>query len=68
VRKTHQGYFSIDKKTGHSVDGAVKKTGETAGQSDDVDAYDLILKNKERLLFFEEPIRFIFSHSALREG
>lgn len=68
VRKTHQGYFSIDKKTGHSVDGAVKKTGETAGQSDDVDAYDLILKNKERLLSFEEPVRFIFSHSALREG
>jgi len=68
VRKTHQGYFSIDKKTGHSVDGAVKKTGETAGQSDDVDAFDLILRNKERLLSFEEPVRFIFSHSALREG
>jgi type III restriction enzyme len=68
VRRTHQGYFSIDRKTGHSVDGSVKKTGETAGQSDDVDAYDLILKNKERLLSFEEPVRFIFSHSALREG
>lgn len=68
VGKTHQGYFSIDKKTGHSVDGSVKKTGETAGQSDDVDAYDLILKNKERLLSFDEPVRFIWSHSALREG
>lgn len=68
VRKTHQGYFSIDKKTGRSVDGSVKKTGETAGQSDDVDAYDLILKDKERLLSFDEPVRFIFSHSALREG
>jgi type III restriction enzyme len=68
VRKTHQGYFSIDKKSGHSVDGSVKQTGETAGQSDDVDAYDLILKDKERLLSFEEPVRFIWSHSALREG
>jgi type III restriction enzyme len=68
VRKTHEGYFSIDTKTGRSIDGAVKKTGETAGQSDDVDAYDLILKDKERLLSFEEPVRFIWSHSALREG
>ena len=68
VAETHQGYFSIDKKTGHSIDGSIKKTGETAGQSDDVDAYDLILKDKERLLSFEEPVRFIWSHSALREG
>ena len=68
VRKTHEGYFSIDKKTGRSIDGSVKKTGETAGQSDDVDAYDLILKDKERLLSFEDPVRFIWSHSALREG
>jgi len=68
VRSTHEGYFSIDKKTGHNIDGSIKKTGETAGQSDDVDAYDLILKDKERLLSFEEPVRFIWSHSALREG
>ncbi|SDC08642.1 type III restriction enzyme [Raineyella antarctica] len=68
VRKTHEGYFSIDKKTGRQIDGSVKKTGETAGQSDDVDAFDLILKDKERLLSFEEPVRFIWSHSALREG
>lgn len=68
VSKTHRGYFSIDKKSGHSIDGSVTKTGETAGQSDDVAAYDLILKNKERLLSFEEPVRFIWSHSALREG
>ena len=39
-----------------------------AGETDDVDAYDLILKDKERLLSFDEPVRFIFSHSALREG
>ena len=68
VRKTHEGYFSIDKKSGRQIDGSAKKTGETAGQSDDVDAYELILKDKERLLSFEEPVRFIWSHSALREG
>lgn len=68
VRSTHEGYFSIDKKTGRSVDGKIAARGEFAGQSDDVDAYDLILKDKERLLSFEEPVRFIWSHSALREG
>lgn len=68
VRSTHEGYFSIDKKTGRSVDGKIAARGEFAGQSDDVDAYDLILKGKERLLSFEEPVRFIWSHSALREG
>ncbi len=65
---THKGYFSIDKKTSRLKDPAAKKTGENAGLSDDVDAYDLILKDKERLLSFAEPTRFIFSHSALREG
>ena len=68
VSKTHNGYFSIDKKTNRLVDPDFKKTGETKGETDDVDAYDLILKDKERLLSFEEPVRFIFSHSALREG
>jgi type III restriction enzyme len=43
-------------------------TGKRSSETDDVDAYDLILKDKERLLSFEEPTRFIFSHSALREG
>ncbi len=61
----HRGYFSIDKRTGHSVDSKLKRGTEF---SDDISAYDLILKNKERLLSFEEPTRFIFSHSALREG
>lgn len=61
----HKGYFSIDKKTGHSINSQPKRGSEF---SDDVSAYDLILKNKERLLSFEEPTRFIFSHSALREG
>ena len=62
--QVHNGYFSIDKK-GHSVDSEVKRGKDT---SDDISAYDLILKNKERLLSFDEPTRFIFSHSALREG
>ena len=65
ISAIHKGYFSIDKKTGRSVDSAVKRGSMF---SDDISAYDLILKNKERLLSFEEPTRFIFSHSALREG
>ena len=68
AEKTHNGYFSIDKKTKRDVDSKVAARGENAGQSDDVDAYDLILKDKERLLSLAEPVRFIFSHSALREG
>ena len=65
VTDTHKGYFSIDKKTGRSINSALKRGSEF---SDDISAYDLILKNKERLLSFDEPTRFIFSHSALREG
>lgn len=66
--KTHSGYFSIDKKTKRLTNPDTEKRGENAGLSNDADAYDLILKDKERLLSFEEPVRFIFSHSALREG
>ncbi len=62
--QVHNGYFSIDKK-GKTVDPTVKRGKE---ESEDVSAYDLILKDKERLLSFEEPTRFIFSHSALKEG
>ena len=65
--KVHEGYFSIDKNM-RLVDPTVKKTGEGKGFSDDESAYDLILRNKERLLSQDEPVRFIFSHSALREG
>ena len=69
VNKTHNGYFSIDKKSKHLVDPDMKdKNSESAPISNDSDAYDLILKDKERLLSFDEPTRFIFSHSALREG
>jgi type III restriction enzyme len=60
----HQGYFSMDKK-GHMVDPSVKRGSE---DSDDESAYDLIMKDKERLLSLKEPVRFIFSHSALKEG
>ena len=65
VRRTHEGYFSIDKKSKRLID---PETGKKSTETDDADAYDLILRNKERLLQFAEPVRFIFSHSALREG
>lgn len=64
VQDVHRGYFSIDKK-GHATNSSLRRGTD---MSDDISAYDLILKNKERLLSFEEPTRFIFSHSALREG
>jgi type III restriction enzyme len=64
AEKAHNGYFSIDKKTKRLKNPKADK----AGFSDDVDAYDLILKDKEKLLSADEPTRFIFSHSALREG
>ena len=77
VDRTHNGYFSIDKK-GKMVD-TVKKAKSEITESTDVDAYDLILRDKETLLSYPLPIddeitvsrknvRFIFSHSALREG
>jgi type III restriction enzyme len=64
AENVHDGYFSIDKK-GKSIDPATRRGSE---ESDDISAYDLIMKDKERLLSFDEPIRFIFSHSALKEG
>ena len=68
IAGTHNGYFAIDKKSKRLIDPKMNKTEMKKGESSDVDAYDLILKDKERLLSFEEPTRFIFSHSALREG
>ncbi len=68
AHETHAGYFSIDKK-GKLTDS--KLSDKKAGTSDDIDAYDLIMKNKELLLDRDpkrSPVRFIFSHSALREG
>ena len=73
-KKVHSGYFSVDKKAskGLSKDELVyidsKIDDKKDGTSSDEDAYDLIMKDKERLLSLEEPVRFIFSHSALREG
>lgn len=67
AESTHAGYFSIDKK-GKMVN---SKVGRRETTTDDVDAYDLIMKNKELLLDRDpkrSPVRFIFSHSALREG
>ena len=68
AHETHAGYFSIDKK-GKLTDS--KLSDKKAGTSDDIDAYDLIMKNKELLLDRDpkrSPVRFIFYHSALREG
>ena len=64
--ETHAGYFSIDKKSSRITDSKISDRKENI--SDDADAYDLIMKDKERLLDLKEPVRFIFSHSALREG
>ncbi|MGP5346773.1 type III restriction-modification system endonuclease [Psychrobacter celer] len=84
VDHTHNGYFSVDKKSQQMIDPKTKKfddeeLGGKVNLADDIDAYDLILKDKETLLSFPEPhdseetrhkknVRFIFSHSALREG
>lgn len=73
-KKVHSGYFSVDKKASKGladnelvyIDSKIDDKKE--GTSSDEDAYDLIMKDKERLLSLEEPVRFIFSHSALREG
>ncbi len=62
--QTHRGYFSIDKK-GKMVETKTKRGSDVSEEASD---YDLILRDKERLLSFDEPTRFIFSHSALREG
>ncbi|MDX9872711.1 MAG: DEAD/DEAH box helicase family protein [Clostridia bacterium] len=66
AEETHDGYFSIDKKNNRMVDSKLGDRQERT--SDDVDAYDRIMKNKELLLDRRDPLRFIFSHSALREG
>lgn len=67
AHKAHAGYFSIDKK-GKFQDSKLGRSETSASKDGDIAAYDLIMKDKERLLSREEPVRFIFSHSALREG
>lgn len=70
VRDIHNGYFSVDKKTGHWVNSDASDTSDEKGKglSKDAEAYDAILRDKEKLLDRDYPLRFIFSHSALREG
>ncbi|NYS48991.1 DEAD/DEAH box helicase family protein [Streptococcus danieliae] len=71
AKDVHAGYFSVDKvkKSDKTIFVDYKSASEKrAQQSNDSDAYDLIMKDKERLLSFEEPVRFLFSHSALKEG
>ena len=65
--EVHNGYFSIDKKKvgGKSVEVFKDTRGDTAT---DNDTYQLIMRDKERLLSFASPLKFIFSHSALKEG
>lgn len=60
----HDGYFSADKKKGKIIE----ELDTTGGTAKDDETYELIMKDKERLLNLDEPLRFIFSHSALREG
>lgn len=65
AEEVHDGYFSIDKRSRRAVD---TQEGNQAGREAAEQAYNLIMKDKERLLSFETPLKFIFSHSALREG
>ncbi len=62
LSKIHDGYFAVDKQN------RIKDSWEGRDVKDDEEAYNLIMKDKERLLSEDEPLRFIFSHSALREG
>ena len=64
VGELHDGYFSVDRKKGKVV--ALKDTSGATKADEEI--YELIMKDKERLLSIGEPLRFIFSHSALREG
>jgi len=65
AEQVHAGYFAEKRRRGGTVELLESSTGES---KDDADAYELIMRAKERLLSFDEPVSFIFSHSALREG
>lgn len=67
IEKMHDGYFSQDKK-GQFKDSSESTSGELKSNTDDEDTFNRIMKNKEKLLSFEDNLRFIFSHSALKEG
>ena len=64
AKDVHEGYFSIDKKGAWADTEESNQTGRDAAER----AYNLIMKEKEKLLSFDTPLKFIFSHSALREG
>src|SRR5439155_5123360 len=67
AEEVHNGYFSIDKKkVGNKTVEIIKDTRGDSRADDDT--YNLIMRDKEKLLSFETPLKFIFSHSALREG
>ncbi|MGN1322235.1 MAG: DEAD/DEAH box helicase family protein, partial [Methanosphaera sp.] len=67
VDEVHNGYFSIDKH-GHFKDSKETKKGKLRSNKADEDTFNLIMKDKERLLSFDSNLAFIFSHSALKEG
>ena len=66
VSKVHDGYFAVDKKKDTKGDKLIKDT--TGKTTADEDAYNLIMRKKEKLLSFNSKLKFIFSHSALKEG
>jgi len=65
AHEVHDGYFSIDKRSKRAVD---TEEGNQAGRDAAEEAYNLIMRDKEKLLSLDNPLKFIFSHSALREG
>ena len=68
VSKVHDGYFSIDKRSKQFKDSRTNAQGELRANADDEDTFKLIMEQKEKLLDFSSKLRFIFSHSALKEG
>lgn len=68
VNEVHNGYFSCEKKTVGKAKTELWIDSKEKNTKADEDAYSLIMKEKERLLSLDEPLQFIFSHSALREG
>lgn len=64
----HNGYFSVDKKSNQFKESKMDNEGRIKANADDESAFNLIMRDKESLLSFDTRLRFIFSHSALREG
>lgn len=66
--EVHNGYFAADKRKKTDPDNLIRYKDSSGSTADDESAYNLIMKEKEKLLSFDSKLRFIFSHSALREG